>query len=36
MRFHDLRRTSATRLINQGVQAKIISERLGHGNIKPQ
>ncbi|MNC26213.1 Transposase [compost metagenome] len=33
IRFHDLRHTSATLLINQGVHAKIISERLGHGNI---
>jgi len=33
IRFHDLRHTSATVLINQGVHAKIISERLGHGNI---
>ncbi|WP_411350351.1 site-specific integrase [Paenibacillus sp. WLX2291] len=33
IRFHDLRHTSATLLINQGVHAKIISERLGHGSI---
>ncbi|GED14730.1 site-specific integrase [Aneurinibacillus migulanus] len=33
IRFHDLRHISATLLINQGVHAKIISERLGHGNI---
>lgn len=33
IRFHDLRHTSATLLINQGVHAKIISERLGYGNI---
>lgn len=33
IRFHDLRYTSATILINQGVHAKIISERLGHGSI---
>ncbi|MGN7169300.1 site-specific integrase [Paenibacillus cellulositrophicus] len=33
IRFHDLRHTSATLLINQGVHAKIISDRLGHGNI---
>lgn len=32
-RFHDLRHASATQLINQGVHAKIISERLGHGSI---
>jgi integrase len=33
IKFHDLRHTSATLLINQGVHAKIISERLGHANI---
>lgn len=33
IRFHDLRHTAATLLINQGVHAKLISERLGHGNI---
>jgi len=33
IRFHDLRLTSATILINQGVHAKIISERLGHPSI---
>ncbi|WP_433943514.1 tyrosine-type recombinase/integrase [Paenibacillus sp. SN-8-1] len=33
IRFHDLRHTSATLLINQGVHAKIISERLGHADI---
>ncbi|CRF28561.1 phage integrase [Mycobacterium tuberculosis] len=31
--FHSLRHTSATLLLNQGVHAKIISERLGHSNI---
>jgi integrase len=31
--FHTLRHISATHMINQGVHAKIISERLGHGNI---
>jgi integrase len=31
--FHTLH-TSATLLINRGVHAKIISERLGHGNIQ--
>ncbi|WP_245700224.1 tyrosine-type recombinase/integrase [Paenibacillus glacialis] len=30
---NNLRHTSATILINQGVHAKIISERLGHGSI---
>lgn len=33
IRFHDLRHTSVTLLINKGVHAKIISERLGHANI---
>jgi integrase len=32
IRFHDLRHTHATML--QGVHAKVISERLGHSNIK--
>lgn len=31
---HSLRHTSATLLINQGVHPKIISERLGHSDIK--
>lgn len=31
---HKLRHTSATLLINQGVHAKVISERLGHADIK--
>ncbi|TGB05190.1 site-specific integrase [Halobacillus salinus] len=34
IRLHDLRHTSATFLINQGVHAKIISERLGHADIR--
>lgn len=33
IRFHDLRHTSATLLISQGVHAKIIQERLGHSTI---
>lgn len=33
IRFHDLRHTSATLLINQGVHAKLISSRLGHSKI---
>nr|WP_240546016.1 site-specific integrase [Paenibacillus artemisiicola] len=33
IRFHDLRHTSATLLINQGIHAKIISNRLGHSKI---
>ena len=34
IRFHDLRHTSATLLINQGVHAKIIASRLGHADIR--
>jgi integrase len=34
IKFHTLRHTSATLLINMGIHAKIISERLGHGNIQ--
>jgi integrase len=34
IRFHDLRHTHATMLFAQGVQAKVVSERLGHSNIK--
>jgi integrase len=34
IRFHDLRHTSATFLINQNVQSKIISSHLGHSNIQ--
>lgn len=33
IRFHDLRHTSATLLINKGVHAKVIQERLGHSTI---
>ena len=33
IRFHDLRHTSATLLIDKGVHAKIIQERLGHSKI---
>ncbi|CAM2981051.1 MULTISPECIES: tyrosine-type recombinase/integrase [Paenibacillus] len=33
IRFHDLRHTSATLLINEGVHPKIISNRLGHSKI---
>jgi len=34
IRIHDQRHTHATMLLVQGVQAKVISERLGHSNIK--
>jgi integrase len=33
IRFHDLRRTSATLLLAEGVHGKIVRERLGHANI---
>ncbi|MCX2825016.1 tyrosine-type recombinase/integrase [Bacillus pseudomycoides] len=33
MKFHDLRHTHATLLLKQGVNPKIISERLGHTDI---
>ena len=33
IRFHDLRHSHASLLLMQGVQAKMISERLGHSNI---
>lgn len=34
IRLHDLRHTHATMLLASGVNAKVISERLGHTNIK--
>ena len=34
IRFHDLRHTHATLLLAKGVNVKVISERLGHSNIK--
>ncbi|RKF45300.1 integrase [Bacillus wiedmannii] len=34
VRFHDLRHTHATLLLAKGVNVKVISERLGHSNIK--
>ncbi|MDR7074148.1 tyrosine-type recombinase/integrase [Fictibacillus barbaricus] len=34
IRFHDLRHTHATLLLSKGVNIKVISERLGHSNIK--
>lgn len=33
IRFHDLRHTHATILIQQNVNVKLISERLGHAEI---
>ncbi|RKD73658.1 site-specific recombinase XerD [Sinobaca qinghaiensis] len=33
IRFHDLRHTSATFLINRGVHPKVIADRLGHADI---
>lgn len=33
IRFHDLRHTSATLLLLQGVHAKVVQERLGHSTI---
>lgn len=33
VRFHDLRHTHATLLLEQNVEAKIVQERLGHSNI---
>ncbi|MGH7137864.1 MAG: tyrosine-type recombinase/integrase, partial [Pirellulales bacterium] len=33
IRFHDLRHTSATLLMLDGVHPKIISERLGHSKV---
>lgn len=33
IRFHDLRHTHATLLIQQNVNVKLISERLGHSDI---
>jgi len=33
IRFHDLRHTAATLMLQQGVHAKIVQERLGHADI---
>src|SRR5947209_11475495 len=33
IRFHDLRYPHATLLLQEGVNVKVISERLGHANI---
>lgn len=34
IRFHDLRHTHASLLLSKGINIKVISERLGHSNIK--
>ncbi len=34
IRFHDLRHTHATELMKAGVNPKVVSERLGHSNIR--
>lgn len=34
VRFHDLRHTHATWLLSKGVNVKVVSERLGHSNIR--
>jgi integrase len=33
VRFHDLRHTHATQLLRQGVNPKVVSERLGHSTV---
>ena len=33
IRFHDLRHTNATLLLEQGVNSKVVQERLGHKDI---
>ena len=34
VRFHDLRHTHATLMLQQGVHPKVVSERLGHASIQ--
>lgn len=34
IRFHDLRHSHATLLLERGVNAKVVQERLGHENVK--
>jgi integrase len=33
IRFHDLRHTSATLMLGQGIHPKVVQERLGHSQI---
>ena len=33
IRFHDLRHTAATLMLQQGIHPKIVQERLGHSDI---
>lgn len=33
MRFHDLRHTAASLLLNRGVNIKVVSETLGHADV---
>ncbi len=33
IRFHDLRHTAATLMLQQGIHPKVVQERLGHANI---
>ena len=33
IRFHDLRHTAATFMLQQGVHPKVVQERLGHADI---
>lgn len=33
MRFHDLRHTAATLMLQQGIHPKVVQERLGHADI---
>ncbi len=34
VRFHDLRHTHASLLLREGVNLKVVSERLGHSSIQ--